>query len=216
MLKKDVVLVLAINCVLLLSFANDVCADPTPPLEPTVQIQSPYQNQIVHSKEIQLNFTITESERYADTEIKISKVEYVLDPKYDEHLMVFVGWISIPLASGSALTKNYSVNLSNIANGTHTLYVRGTASQIPSPGSSTNWYGGASAKFTVNLGLESNQNATNNSNSTKPTSSITNNPLTEPNEMPEQQKVLLTILGVVAALIAMAMTTVAFKRNKKA
>ncbi|MCW4029320.1 MAG: hypothetical protein NWE92_06705 [Candidatus Bathyarchaeota archaeon] len=214
--KRNVVLVMAITCVLLLSFANYVCADSTPPLEPIVQIQSPYQNEIFDSKEIQLNFTITESEQYANMEIKISKVEYVLDPKYDEHLMVFVGWISIPLASGSELTKNYSVNLSNIANGTHTLYVRGTASQIPSPGSSTNWYGGASTKFTVNLGLESNQTGTNNPNSTKPTSSITNNPLTEPKEMTEQQKVLLTILGVAATLIVIAITTVAFKRNKKA
>jgi hypothetical protein len=130
----------------------DLIDNPTQ-MEPIVLIQSPVEDQIFNVRKIEFNFTVTEGAQYESSQTKITKVEYVLDPVFDWNLMVFVGWIAVPIVSGTELTQSYSLALPNVTEGNHTLRVRATASQQPSPGSSVNWYGGAAVHFTVNSTL---------------------------------------------------------------
>jgi hypothetical protein len=70
---------------------------------------------------------VTEPEEYSDLKTKISRVRYVLDPGYHEALMVYTGWIEVPVASGPEKTKSYSINLSQVSDGPHLLVVSATA-----------------------------------------------------------------------------------------
>jgi hypothetical protein len=171
-------------------------------MEPIVQIQSPIEDQIFNIRKIEFNFTVTEGAQYASSQTTITKVEYVLDPVFDSHLMVFVGWIKVPIVSGIQLTQSYSLTLPNVTEGNHTLRVRATASQQPSPGSSVNWYGGASVHFTVNP----------TSNITIIPSSTPKNSATPAPSVPEIS--LLAILPLLVFLFSVAVI-VKFRHRKK-
>jgi hypothetical protein len=161
-------------------------------MELIVLIQSPIEDQIFSIRKIEFNFTVTEGALYASSQTTITKVEYVLDPVFDWNLMVFVGWIEVPIVSGIQLTQSYSLTLPNVNEGNHTLRVRATASQQPSPGYSVNWYGGAAVHFTVNP----------TSNITKIPSSTPKTSATPASSVPEFS--WLAILPLLVSLLSIA------------
>jgi parallel beta-helix repeat protein len=142
-----------------------------PPPNPIVKIQFPIQGNTYNTKNILLNFTVTEDEKYISLDTKITSLEYVLDPVYFEPLMTYTGWKDVNILSGLELTKFYSITLPNVADGNHSLYVRATATETVYQGFNVIVTGGAGVNFiVVNAGnSNSNQGSSSSSNSPQPT-----------------------------------------------
>jgi hypothetical protein len=154
---------------------------PSPPPTPTVKIQSPIQGNTYNTKDFLLNFTVTEDEKYVSLDTKITSLEYVLDPVYFEPLMTYTGWKSVNILSGPELTEFYSITLSNVADGNHSLYVRATATETAFQGYNVIVSGGAGVNFAVNTGSSnSNQGSSSTSNSPQPTPIPTSSTHTTP------------------------------------
>ncbi|MCW4029321.1 MAG: right-handed parallel beta-helix repeat-containing protein [Candidatus Bathyarchaeota archaeon] len=149
------------------------------PNSPIVKIQSPIKNQTYSTRNIELNFNITEDEQYASIDTKITKVEYVLDPVIHPVLMVYTGYIEVPIISGTELTKTYSLTLTNVADGNHTMYVRAVATETYFQGLEIIVSGAAGVNFVVNAGSSSGSNqgaSASNQNSPQPTPKPTPTP----------------------------------------
>ena len=153
---------------------------PSPP-SPTVKIQSPTQGNTYNTKNILLNFTVTEDEKYVSLDTKITSLEYVLDPVYFEPLMTYTGWKDVNILSGQELAKFYSITLPNVADGNHSLYVRATATETVFQGYNVIVSGGAGVNFVVNTGSSnSNQGSSSSSNSPQPSPTPTSSIHTTP------------------------------------
>ena len=155
------------------------------PASPQLTILLPMQGQIIDTHSVTLSFIVTEWENYTAMATRINRVQYAIDPVYNP-MWGYSGWIQIPVSQGDALTKTYSVSLSNVANGTHTLMVLVEATSHLSPSMEVVVHNSTQVSFVVNASSSNtNQGSSSVSSSSSTTSSSHNQPTTAPTITPK-------------------------------
>ena len=106
---------------------------PIIPSDPVIKILSPIQDETYNTNNIVFNFTVTEPEEYSELKTRISYIRYALDPSPYSALLMNANWIEVPIASGTEKTKLYSVRLSGISEGPHSvmLIVDALCTEVP-------------------------------------------------------------------------------------
>jgi nitrous oxidase accessory protein len=153
---------------------------PIIPPDPVIKILSPTQDETYNTNNIVLNFTVTEPEEYSELKTRISCIRYALDPSPYSALLINANWIEVPIASGTEKTKLYSLHLSGISDGPHSLMVIVDAlcTEIPRYGVVV------SEDARVDFAVKTTENTDSSSSSTSNTSQPTATPSPTPQPTP--------------------------------